>query len=86
MSAFYQPIFNEHIKNILLAPLALISTIHICFNPCHSKLMNFHAKIYILGKYLYISHTLLILYIEGNHTFGGEKLYIIWKFSSGNTA
>ena len=31
------------------------------------------------------SHTLFILYLEGNHTLFGEKLYFIWKFSSGNT-
>ena len=26
-----------------------------------------------------------ILYLEGNHTLFGEKLYFIWKVSSGNT-
>ena len=39
----------------------------------------------ILGKYLYVSDTLFILYIEGNHTLFGDKLYFIWKFGSGNT-
>ena len=58
---------------------------HIFFKPCHSKLMLFQAKIGILGKFLYVSHTLFILYLEGNHTLFGEKLYFIWKFSSGNT-
>ena len=47
--------------------------------------MLFHAKIGILGKNLYASHTLFILYLEGNHTLFGEKLYFIWKFNSGNT-
>ena len=47
--------------------------------------MLFHAKIGILGKNLYVSHTLFILYLEGNHTLFGGKLYFIWKFSSGNT-
>ena len=47
--------------------------------------MLFHAKMGILGKYLYVSHTLFILYLEGNHTLFGDKLYFIWKFSSGNT-
>ena len=40
----------------------------------------------ILGMYFYVSHILFILYLEGNHTLFGEKLYFIWKFSSGNTA
>ena len=39
----------------------------------------------ILGKYLYVNHTLFILYLEGNHTLFGDRLYFIWKFSSGNT-
>ena len=43
-------------------------------------------KLGIWGKYLYVNHTLFILYLEGNHTLFGEKLYFIWKFSSGNTA
>ena len=47
--------------------------------------MFFHAKIGILGKNLYGSHTLFILYLDGNQTLFGEKLYFIWKFSSGNT-
>ena len=47
--------------------------------------MLFHTKMCILGKYLYVGHTLFILYLEGNHTLFGEKLYFIWKFSSGNT-
>ena len=51
------------------------------FKPCHSKFMIFHAKIGILGKNLYVSHTSF----EGNHTLFGEKLYFIWKFSSGST-
>ena len=52
---------------------------------CHSKFMIFHKKIGILGEYLYEIHTLFILYLEGNHTFFGEKLYFICKFISGNT-
>ena len=56
------------------------------FKPCHSKFMIFRAKIGILVKYLYVFHTLFILYLEGNHTLFGEKIYFIWKFSSGNTA
>ena len=47
--------------------------------------MLFHAKIGIWGGNLYESHTLFILCLEGNHTLFGEKLYFIWKFSSGNT-
>ena len=47
--------------------------------------MLFHAKIGILGKYLYVSHTLFIQNLEGNHTLFREKIYFIWKFSSGNT-
>ena len=47
--------------------------------------MLFDAKIGILGKYLYISHTLFVLYLESNHTLFAEKLYFIWKLSSGNT-
>ena len=42
-------------------------------------------KLGVWGKYLYVNHTLFILYLEGNHTLFGEKLYFIWKFSSGNT-
>ena len=58
---------------------------HIFFKPSHSGFMIFHAKIGILGEYLYVSHTLFILFLEGNHTLFREKLYLIWKFSSGNT-
>ena len=47
--------------------------------------MLFYAKIGIWGKNFYVRHTLFILYLEGNHTLFGEKLYFIWKFSSGNT-
>ena len=47
--------------------------------------MIFHTKNAILGKYLYVSYTLFILYLKGNHTLFGEKLYFIWKVSSGNT-
>ena len=43
------------------------------------------AEICILGKYLYVSHILFILYLDGNHTLFAEKFYLIWKFSSGNT-
>ena len=28
-------------------------------------------------------YMLVILYLEGNHTLFGEKIYFIWKFSSG---
>ena len=48
--------------------------------------MIFHAKLGIKGNYLYVSHTLFILYLEGNHTLYREKLYLIWQFSNGNTA
>ena len=72
-------------KQILLAPLALARKIHIIFKPYHSKFMIFQAKIGILGKYLYVNRTLLKLYLDGNPTLFGEKLYFIWKFSSGNT-
>ena len=47
--------------------------------------MFFYAKMGILGKNLYVIHTLFILYFAGNHTLFGEKLYFIWKFGSGNT-
>ena len=47
--------------------------------------MFFHAKIGILGKNLYGNDTLFIFYLDGNHTLFGEKLYFIWKSSSGNT-
>ena len=39
----------------------------------------------IWGKYFYVNHTFFILYLEGNHTLLGEKLYFIWNLSSGNT-
>ena len=52
---------------------------------CLSNLMIFRAKIGIFEKYLYVNHTLFILYLKRNHTLFGEKLYFIWKFSSGNT-
>ena len=83
MSAVYPPMSIS--KKILLVPTAVAQAIHIFFKPCHSKFMIFHAKICIWGKYLYVNHTLFILYLEKNHTLFGEKLYFIWKFSSGNT-
>ena len=85
MSTVYRPTTISE-KN-LLVPMALALTIHIFFKPCHSKFMLFHAKMGILGKYmyLYVSHTFFILYLEGNHTLFEDKLYFIWKFSSGNT-
>ena len=71
MSAVYQPtsmskkicssLWHSHEQNIF-------------FKPCHSKFMIFYAKFGILGKNLYVSLTLFILYLEGNHTFFGEKL------------
>ena len=76
MSAVHRPMSISKI---------FLRTIHILFKPYHSKLMLFHRKMFILGKYLYVSHTLFILYLEGNHTLFGEKLYFICKFSSGNT-
>ena len=38
------------------------------------RFVPFHAKIGILGKhmYLYVSHTLFILYSEENHTLFGK--------------
>ena len=47
--------------------------------------MIFCQKNAIWGEYSYVKHTLFILYLEGNHTLFGEKLYFIWKFCSGNT-
>ena len=58
---------------------------HVFFKPSHPNFMIFHAKNGILRKYLYVYHTLFILYLEGNYTLFGEKLYFIWKFSNGNT-
>ena len=46
---------------------------------------TFSRKIGIWGKYLYVSHTLCILYLERNRTLFVKKLYFIWKISSGNT-
>ena len=83
MSAVYLPMSIS--KKTLLVPSPLTSAIHIFFKPCHSKFMIFCTKIDILEKYLYINHTLFILYLQGNHILFGENLYFIWKFSSGNT-
>ena len=47
--------------------------------------MIFHTKIGVWGENLYLSHTLFLLYLEGNHTLFGEKIYFILKFNSGNT-
>ena len=47
--------------------------------------IHIHLLLGILGKLLCVNHTLFILYLDGNHTLFGEKLYFIWKFSSGNT-
>ena len=76
MSAVYRPmsLSQKNLSNMLF------------FRPCHPKFIIFHAKIGILVEYLYISHTLFILYLERNHTLFGEKLYFICKFISGNTA
>ena len=41
--------------------------------------MSFHTKIGVLGDNLYVSYTLFILYLEGNHTLFGEKLYFIFE-------
>ena len=82
MSAVYRPMSIS--KKNLLAPSALARAIHVFFKPYHSKFLIFH-KNGILCEYLYVSHTLFILYLEGNHTLFGEKLYFIWKFSNGNT-
>ena len=46
---------------------------------------SFSRKNVFGEKYLYVSHTLFILYLEGNHYLLGEKLYYFLKFSSGNT-
>ena len=59
--------------------------IHTFFKPCYSKSMIFHAKIDVWGENLHVSHTLFILYLKGKHTLFKEKIYFIWKFSSGNT-
>ena len=82
MSAVYRPMSIS--KKLLLSASAFVLIIHIFFKPSHSS-FDFSRKICILGEYLYVSHTLFILYLEGNHTLFGEKLYFIWKFSSGNT-
>ena len=67
---------NVHIlKNFARAFAARIS----------DKFDIFHKKSGILGEYLYVSHTLFILYLESSHTLFGKKLNFIWKFSSGNT-
>ena len=84
MSAVYRPMSIP--KMFMLVPSVLTLTIRIFFKPCHSKFMLFHTKMGILGKYFYVSHTLFILYLEGNHTIFGDKSYFICKFSSGNTA
>ena len=83
MSAVYRPMSIS--KNILITPLALASAINIFFKLCHSKFNIFHTIVVFFGECLYVSHTLYILYLESNHTLFGEKLYFIWKFSSGNT-
>ena len=77
---------DEHIqKNSASTSGARINNT-IFFKPCLSKFMLSHAINIFGGKYLYLSHTLFILYLEGYHTLFGEKLYLIWTFSSGNTA
>ena len=40
--------------------------------------MLFHSKKYILGKYLYESHTLFIPYLEENHTLNRKKNYTLF--------
>ena len=47
-----------------------IKAMHIFLRPCHSKFMIFHAKIGILGKYLYVNHSLFYTVFRG-------KLYFI---------
>ena len=76
---------NEHVQKICARAFGVAYAIHTFFKPCHSKFMIFRTKIGILVKYLYVFHTLFILYLEGNHTLFGEKIYFIWKFSSGST-
>ena len=63
-------------KKLLLSPSALALIIHIFFKPSHSTFMIFHVKIVILGEYLYVSHTLFILYLEENHALFGEKIML----------
>ena len=77
---------NEHIKKNFARAFGVYINNTSIFKPSHSKFMIFYAKIGIWGEYLYVSHTLFILYLEGNHTLFQEKLYFIWKFSSGSTA
>ena len=60
MSAVYRPMSIS--KRILLVPLVLTEAIHIFFKSCRSKCIISQAKICILGKYLYVSHTLFTLY------------------------
>ena len=76
---------NEHVKKNFACAFGVAKAIHLFFKRFHSKFMIFRAKIGILEKYLHVFHTLFILYLEGNHTLFGEKIYFIWKFSSGNT-
>ena len=45
----------------------------------------FLQKIGIMGKNLYLIHTLFILYLGQNHPLCTEKLYFILNYSSGNT-
>ena len=37
------------------------------------EICDFSCKKWYLGEYLYLSHTLFILYLERNHTLFGEK-------------
>ena len=75
MSAVYPPMSIS--KKYLFSPAALAKAKHKFFKPCHSQLIIFYAKLGIWEKYLYVSHTLFILYLEGNHTLFGEKSHFI---------
>ena len=82
MSAVYRPM--SILKKFARALGACISDTHI-LKAISFYIYDFSRKNGIVGRYLYVYHTLFILYLEVNHTLFGEKLYFIWKFSSGNT-
>ena len=47
------------------------------FQAIFLNLWFFTQKLVFGWKYLYVSHTLFILYLDGNHTLFREKLYFI---------
>ena len=70
----------------LYRPMSISKKICSCLRRSHQQYIYFYEKSGIGGGgYLYVSHTLFILYLESNHALFGEKIYFIWKFSSGNS-